>query len=373
MKTWRKISKFKLFTAMGLGIGLAGTLPSAWARQDLVPGSRFTSAKAAAMGDAFLPMADDGPTGLFYNPAGIGKVREKQIEPLTLGGYLNDPYVNLIGTMPLNFYNVGSLDAYKSTLQANPTKYAGVGMSAMSSFYMPYLAISVLAETQAGARYDAAGTITYRAQQEIIPAIGTGIRLADGAFHLGYSLQWVNRVEASGTVPYASATTYDLSARRGSGLSHNAGIGITLPVAALPSFNFVARNILGTSFTDFSLVPYGIPSSGLPTTQPMSLDASVSVHPKFGRGMSLNLVAQYRDLTSNQIPIWGLLAIGAEFNFRDTFFLRGGYGSGYPSAGGGFRRKNAEVSFAWYSEELSTVFRGQQDVHYLLQLCVRIF
>src|SRR5262249_28025780 len=96
--------------------------------------------------------------------------------------------------------------------------------------------------------------------------------------------------------------------------------------------------------------------------------ASLSIQPKFGKGAGLNLVVEYRDLLdSSGVPPLGLLALGAELYFKDTFFVRAGYGSGYPSLGVGFKRKSAEFSFAWESEECGTTYLSQRDARYQFQ------
>ena len=45
-----------------------------------MPGARYLSARGAALGDAMLPWGDDGASGLFYNPASLGKIRNTKLD-----------------------------------------------------------------------------------------------------------------------------------------------------------------------------------------------------------------------------------------------------------------------------------------------------
>src|SRR4051794_13358195 len=82
---------------------------SSLARWDLVPGSRYTSARAAAMGDAFLPLGEDGSAGLFYNPATLAKPTPTTLEIFNLSLYGN---LNYLGSLDGNFYKITNLSGF---------------------------------------------------------------------------------------------------------------------------------------------------------------------------------------------------------------------------------------------------------------------
>src|SRR4051794_27586965 len=92
------------------------------ARQNLIPGSRYMSARAAALGDALLPLGDDVASGLFNNPAVLGKIRKTEVEPLNLSLYGNSGYASVID---INFYKVINLNDYQGNLRRNTGNYAG--------------------------------------------------------------------------------------------------------------------------------------------------------------------------------------------------------------------------------------------------------
>jgi len=61
-------------------------------RGDLVLGSRYIAARAVALGEAFIPLADDGPSALFYNPAAIARLHKMTAEPLNISLQANTDF-----------------------------------------------------------------------------------------------------------------------------------------------------------------------------------------------------------------------------------------------------------------------------------------
>src|SRR4051812_28774831 len=100
-----------LFCVTLLSIGYLSVSNLVHAREDLIPGSRYTSGRGAALGDAFLPLGDDAAAGLFYNPAVLGKLRKTELEALNFSVYGNSNFFSSAGT---NSYNVTNLGSYAS-------------------------------------------------------------------------------------------------------------------------------------------------------------------------------------------------------------------------------------------------------------------
>lgn len=364
------MARFSFLTLLTLSLVLQSC--SAWARQDIVPGSRYTSARAAAMGDAALSLGDDGASGLFVNPALLARVGGPQVEGLNLSFYANAASA---GMMSYDFYKMASLSSYLPALQSHPGEYAGAGFSLAPTAYMKGFAFGVLMNTQLGAVVQDDGSVRYRSLYQFIPSVGTGIRLAGGIVRIGYSLQWVNQASGDITVPQsADPLGYNQGLGQGAALSHNVGFSLTLPIRLLPSFNLVARNILDATFREFTLLPLARNTSGVPPSERTTYDASFSIQPKVRGGHHMNLMVVYRDLSNvSQVSYLGRLAAGAEINVRDRFYLRGGWGSGYPSAGLGLKQNRSEFSLSWFSEELGAGYHSLRDVRYLLQYQVRAF
>jgi hypothetical protein len=351
---------------------LALSLPEAQARLDRIPGSRYTSARAAALGDAFLPLGEDVASALFVNPANIAALKSAQFEPMNLQFQLNQEYIDMFS---LNFFKATSLSSYQGTLAQNPAKQPGVGFQYVPSFGFRGFAFGLLLSTQFSARQYDSTSLFYRSKYQIIPALGLGIPLARGIVRLGYSLQWVNLSQGERTVnPSVDTVGYNEGIQSGSAFSHNLGFALIFPVEALPSVHLVARNVLGANYGSGNLYSFAKNPSGKPSSESMSVDASVSLHPKTGKGGQVNLVAQLRDLTSTSgYSLIKRLALGIEYDFRNVFFLRGGYGSQYPSAGIGFRSQKADFHLTWYSEEIGSAGIPKRDIRMLMQYQMRVF
>jgi hypothetical protein len=329
------------------------------------------------LGDAFLPLGDDAAAALFYNPASIGRIRRPQAEGVNLSFYGNSDYLDLFSLNSFGYLGVAGLSGIASTLQENPTKMTSIGGALLPAFGMENWAMGVLVQTQLRAQVKEDGTLSYSSRYQLIPALATGIRLAGGIVRLGYSLHWVNQAVGTieGVSPSAAGIGYNQNIAQGSAFSHNAGFALTLPYEFLPSFNLVARNIFGTEYQSSTLYSFTPTPNGVPATEPMTFDASISVQPKVGSGAYFNFVLQDRDLVGKSgVSIFGRLALAAEFSFRDMFFLRSGWGSGYPSLGIGLRRANGgDLSLTWYSEEVGSGYHSVRDLRYLFQYQLRSF
>jgi hypothetical protein len=367
--------RFRLSFFIILSI-LCTVAPLAHAREDVVPGSFYTSAQDAAMGGAAAPLASDAASALFANPAAIAKLKGLEVEPINLTLYSNSGFLSQGGSSLTNFYKIPSLSSYVPTLQNNVGSYQGIGGSFLPSFYYKGIAFGVLAQSQLAAVANTNGTISYRSLYQLIPTAGTGISLANGIVRLGYSLQWVN--QASGTVSNADPTQgslgYNQQLQQGSFFSHNVGFALTLPYMYLPQLNIVARNLFNTGFNSSSLYSFTPSSTGTPSQDPATFDVGASFVNKLGGGDSVNFSAVDRDSTNrSNISILGRMALGAELDLREILFLRAGWGSGYPTAGLALKISKSEISFAWTSEEIGTSYHSDRDERYLLQFQFRAF
>ena len=337
---------------------------------DLVKGSRHTSARAAALGDSPRSFSDDVAAGLFYNPADLGRVRFTNIEPINFSGNINSNAISMSGA---NLFKIFSLESYAATLQNNSGKMSNVGGAILPNFGFPGFSFGILGQTQLGARDNGDGNLTVRSQYQLIPTVGTGARLLNGMLRVGYSLQWVNQAVGNNTVNSSGTLGYNQGITQGSGFSHNFGLTFLLPLRGLPTFDFVVRDAFNTHYRSASILHFTPNPSGTPEVDPMSFDFGFSVHPRLGNGSTLHFTITDRDVTNrSDDSLLGRLAIGAEVEFRRIFFLRGGWGSGYPSAGIGFRQVDADMSLAWFSQEIGASYHDTRDTRLMLQYQMRL-
>lgn len=346
-----------------LWLAAIGT-PLAFGRDDLVPGSRYTSARNSAMGDTCIGLVEDTANSLFCNPSGLPRVRGLRAEPVNISLFTGMGIMSAIG---LDIYKVTDLEQYKSKLRSITGTPISFGGSVLPSVSWRFIGLGVLLQSSLGA-VAVGENIRYHTRYELIPAVNLAYRFASGIFKVGYSLQWVNKTAGTITVPAVNTLAWNDGLYQGSGLSHTAGASLTLPMAYLPQFNFVARNIAGTVYSLPSILPLAANSAGSPPTEPMTFDVSVGVNPKFGTGYFANIILTFKDLLSatNQ-SLLGKIGGGGELVLAGKFAFRGGYMGGYPSAGLGYRHKGGEFNVSYYTEELGGGYMLEPDVRIMVQ------
>jgi hypothetical protein len=345
----------------------------AFATDELLQYSRYDDARAVAMGNAYMGFADEGAAALFYNPAGIGKIRGLRGEFLNLNLQMNSGFMGNFGP---DFYNFGDLDTWKDKVAAGaPLIDNGGAFQLAPSISFRGLAIGLLYKENYSATLEEDGTtIAYGGHAELVPAIGTAVRLASGVIRLGYVAQYVQKARGTGRAPAStSGLSYKDGIPEGAGISHNVGASLTLPLSFLPTFNVVGRNLFGLTFGK-SFLPLTDGSGGLPATEPMVWDAGFSAEFKLGGGNAMFASLEYRDvLGASAASLPGRIAFGTEVSFWRSVYLRAGLGSGYPSLGLGFDLKRSRVSLSWYSEERGDAFWAERDQRYALQLQLKSF
>lgn len=317
------------------------------------------------MGDSLAPIADDAATGLMYNPAALAGLTGLGFEPLNFQGQVNQNFFDTYDAT--NSHNVFNLGKYKKTLQSNQWAFPGAGWGIFPNFHLGrFIAVGYLWQriVQAQAKH---GEIRYKVRDEIVPSIGTGIRLARGIVRFGYVLQWVNKSVGDVSVADTASLDYGNQLKQGHALSHNAAFQLTLPFHFKPALAIVLRNIGNTRYVGGGLSKFASNSPSAPESERMSLDASLSVESRIQSGLGYAFVLNARDATgSSGMPILVRGAIGAEFNFSNFFYIRGGFSSGYPTAGLGIRRDYVDFNLAWYSEEIGSGYHSERDIRFIL-------
>lgn len=319
------------------------------------------------MGDAFLPMADDAASALFFNPALLASLPSGfHFEPINVHGILNQDA--LVGIPITALPGLFSLPAHRTTLASYPSLYTAAGGGMLPNLHWGPIALGVLYQSEFGSQISGGG-VAYRAKYEFVPTLGFGLKLARGIVRLGYSLQWVHQASGRVTTFNAAANYWD-NLSWGSGLSHTVALSVSPPVANSPSVNVVVRNVLPLVFSGTATIPLvtGTSTGSLPD-EPMSLDASFSIAPNVGRGNTLTLVGVLRDAFAATPSILARIAVGMEFNYRHQLFLGAGLSSlAYPTFGFGVQSATTRFGFAWTSEAVGTATDYARNIKFMTQL-----
>lgn len=364
----------RILTAFIASLAVSASLISApvWASGgDRIPGSRYVSGRGAALGDSYIGLGDSVADALFYNPAAVAALKGFALEPMNLQFQANR---DLIGQFGTDWYKYTSLSSANDKLKQDPGKWPGGSFAVVPGFGYRGIAVGLLYQSSVAATSDGTN-ITYRSRYQLIPSVSAGLSLASGVLRIGYSLQWVNQASGQRTVdPATEELGFNQGIAEGSGFSHNVGMSLTLPYIYTPSIHVVARNVGGLKLTGKSLLGLAKNPNGNPPHEDMSLDGAIGFVTKFGRGFTLNWTASYRDITdTSETSRLAHIAAGLELALYDGFFLRAGYGSGYPSAGAGVKTRIGELNLAWFSEEVGAGLRSERDIRYVFHYILRVF
>jgi hypothetical protein len=343
------------------------------ARFDRVPGSRYSHARALGMGDAFVPISEEIMSGLFYQPANLMKIRRRKLEFVNLGADAGSrviwDYLSLS-----NALSIWQLQTFKGVLDTKPNVWSDVGFFASPAFVLGNIGVGLLYEQRMAAKSNGNGTYRIRSLYQLVPAIGTGFRLFRGIVKVGYALQWVQKGEGDHASVLGSEAKYDYALSQGSAVSHHFGLSLNFPWRYLPSLHAVVRNAFNARYTPFMLWSFTSAAVGLPATEVMTLDLALSFQPQLSQQIGTAIVIEARDALGVSGYGWPVrLAIGGEFAIASTFIFRGGWGSGYPSAGIGLRHQSNELLFSWGSEEVGPVGASNRMERYMLQYFIKAF
>jgi hypothetical protein len=344
----------------------------AFAREGTIPGSRYMPSKAEGMGDAFMPLADDGATSLYMNPAGLALLKEFNLEIFNVQLGANKDFTR---TANLNAYKFSNLNNYKEALRGQQDgPYPGAGFVFAPSVSYPGIAIGGLYQVKLAAKA-AHDQIYYRSLYQFVPAIGIGHTLAQGIVRIGYSLQWVNQLSGNTKADINSDVGFNKNIQKGSGFSHNFGLALTIPYTYVPQFNVVVRNIGKMNFMPTAILPNAADSvAGVPKDERMSIDTSLSMDYKIGNLTRLDLSVVNRDITgTSYTSLMTRLAMGARIRLFGLFDASVGYSSGYPAAGFGIVRSRGEFYMSWYTEEMGDSFRQHKNEKFTIQYQSRVF
>jgi hypothetical protein len=331
-----------------------------------------TSGRALAMGNAYVAKTDDA-SSVFYNPAGLGSVRNthfhlsnfhfemnKGLLTAGTGGAITDALKNAT--------KMFSLDGTREILKNNVGKIAHSRFHMLPNFTSRYFSFGyLLAKRTRAVVTDVASStgFEYADRLDHGPYAALNISLFGGIFKAGVSTIFLNRKELIGTAdPQATFSTGSNSYKKGNAFISTVGGKITLPVVFLPTFAATLHNAFKQEFKNGS-------GAGLPDSIKQSMDVGFSVTPQIGNASRFHLELDYKDLSNQFTDVSSKrkLLLGAELDFSRIFFIRFGYGDGFGSFGLGVKSQKVEFDITTYAVDTTTAsFRGHEDRRFALSL-----
>jgi len=330
-----------------------------------------TSARALAMGNAYVSKADDS-AAVYYNPAGLGTIRKTHFHLSNTHFELNKGWLDLSTrgsvTKALgNFMDGFTLDGQRKLLIGNKGTVSHQRFNFLPNFTTRYFSVGYLLSkrtrstigNQAGAKFEYADRLDHG------PYVALNLSLFGGVFKIGASTTFLNRKEIQGESD--ADTTFEPTGsdeKKGSAVIVVAGTKLTLPITFLPTFSLKMNNALQQKFSVGS-------SAGAPNEVRNSMDVGFSLTPQIGNKIRLHLETNYKDLTGKYsgVSTTRKITFGMEIDIARTFFIRAGYGDGWGSGGIGIKSQSLEFDLTTYAVDTTTTeFRGKEDRRIALSL-----
>jgi len=337
---------------------------------DVITDSVPVSARTLGMGSTGVSLVE-GSYSAFMNPANLATKRNKpKIELLNLQLDFNEGGINTIGSTK----NPTSLGSTYDWLKSNTGEWAGSRFSIYPNFSSRFVSFGILYESNFAAKYDLAdpnianstSTLTQKGFKRLMPTGSLSFRMMGGVLKFGYTLavDYLGVANAVVAQPETKDLSFTNGILEGVGIRHTVGTTLTLPVAHVPSFSAVVRDVGNTKYFGGSLN----------RTQKMSLDVGMGHLTYVGKAIDFRWGVDFRDVM-NQTKTNRMRRIfsGAELKLFQAMSLRAGFGQGSLSAGFGVKLKRINVDFSWYSAEMGNRLRDDVDSRYVLQFTWSLF
>lgn len=359
--------KFLIMTLFLLSQSAMALLPF----EDAVSPELVTSARALAMGNAYMGKVDDGWSA-FYNPAGLGTVRGLQFHLTNLHLETNNGFLGVTSNGAFSDTFSKYKDAFdpgglRGLHAENPGNISHARIQAFPNMTYRGITIGYMYVQQNRARLKSL-TDDFEVAERIDqgPVMALSASMFGGIIKFGASVVYLTRKELQKDFAASDQITIDsdVDYKKGSMTHITGGLRITLPYTALPTFSAVVRN---SSQSDF----YSAELGGAPDSIPQTVDYSVSITPNIGRTFRIHWEIARKD-TGNRyenVPTARKLMTGIEFDYKRKMFVRFGYGDGWGSGGVGVRSKAFAFDLTSYAIEASEDgTREEEDRRFILSI-----
>lgn len=335
-----------------------------------------TSARALAMGNAYLCKVDDS-WAAFYNPAGLGTVRAPQSHLANIHLEASSGLIKVLGDgpayeIPKNYMDSFDPEEMRSLLSEEKGELAHSRVNLFPNFTLRGMTLGYMGSQRNRAIINdvnpdpnnAANTFEIAERRDHGPVFALSGSLFGGVVKLGASAVYLIRRDLY--KEFAPTDTIEISNdeyKTGKSLQLTGGARVTLPVALLPTFSFVLRNATDNDWE-------GVGDGGAPDEIEQTMDAGFSITPQIGKITRLHMEVNLKDINNKyDTNAKRRLAAGMELDINRRLFLRAGYGDGWGSGGIGVRTRTFILDMTTYAVDRSLDgFREEEDRRWVLSL-----
>ena len=337
--------------------------------EDAVFPEFVTSARALAMGNAYMGKVDDGWSA-FYNPAGLGTVRGMQFHLTNAHMELNNGFLDVASNGAFtdtlsNYTDAFDVAKLRDLHAEDPGHISHARFHLFPNITFRGLTLGYLYAQQNRARLRSLSDNYEIAERtDSGPVMALSMSLFGGIVKFGGSVVYLTRQELQKDFAPADSVSIDedTDVYKGSMTHITAASRITLPYKMLPTLSAVLRNSSQTEFYDGSM-------AGAPESIPQTVDYSFSITPNLGRTLRMHLEVARKDAGDryDKVSAQRKTLFGIEFDYLRQMFVRFGYGDGWGTAGVGVRNKDFTFDLSTYAIEASTDgFREEEDRRFAL-------
>ncbi len=320
----------------------------------------FRSVRQEAMGGASVAVVND-ETAIFLNPAGLGKIRSSVIA--LVNPELETNYdTNAALATGLNYAAVLNPQALLAVAQSNPGKHLHARVQVLPALVTTNFELAAYANYTMNAEYTSSTSLMHLDyQNDYGAAMAYCFRLFDGRLKIGASGKLINRVYINTDI-LSSSTNASIGnlASEGDGVGWDGGVLLTLPWMFLPTIGAVAHDIGNTTFKLSN--GYFYKPGTYPPPQFQSVDVAFAIYPIQGNHTRSSITVEWHDAQNPETADpYRRLHVGAEMDFGDIFYLRGGMNQRYYTAGIEFDLMRQQIQLSTYGEEIGTPTVPRED------------
>lgn len=330
-----------------------------------------TSARALAMGNAYISKVDDAWSA-FYNPAGLGTVREPSFHLANLHLEASQGLLSTISNGPAYEIPGNYMDSFKSQklreeLAKDPGALAHSRINLFPNFTARGITLGYLfsQRNRAVVNKDAPENFELAERRDQGPVMALNASLFGGVLKIGASATYLIRRDLYKSVGPTEEINIDkdVDYKSGRGLQLVSGTRLTLPFTYLPTFSAVLRNATNNGWE-------GVGDAGAPDKIKQTVDVGFSITPQIGKATRIHMEVDFKDLNNSyDTDTKRRLAAGMELDFNRRIFLRAGYGDGWGSGGIGLRARTFIMDLTTYAVDRSRDgFREDEDRRWVLSL-----
>jgi len=327
-----------------------------------------TSARALAMGNAFICKVDDSMSA-FYNPAGLGTVRRPSFHLFNANLEGSNGLFKTVGggpayQFPSNYSKTFDVNTLRESLAQNQGVLLHSRGSAFPNFTVRGLTLGYMfsQRNRAIINDDVANEFEVAERLDHGPVMALNGSFFGGILKLGASATYLHRKELYKVAgPSDQLNLVDSDFKQGRSLQVTAGTRITLPFDLLPTISAVLRNATNNNFEAPDL-------GGLPDRVKQTFDIGFSITPQISKVSRLHTEINLKDVgNSYDTDTKRRIAAGVEYDLKRRLFLRAGYGDGWGSAGLGVKARTFSLDLTTYAVDRSLDgFRKEEDRRWVL-------